>query len=369
MPDVMSDEVKAATTPWLVRISEAFDEATPEILRSLGAITPKKLGAEFWWIETKEADAIHRSPAAVFLRWKLPLSHKWPCNPSKMPDFIEKAARGLQQKFVARNPQAVFVGALNPGSPDRWFKNLAANLRDVVAKQLPSCVTREAEDQNPNAETLFALVGKEGLFSGMAAPRDCGGFHAGGGLFISTSGEGIISRAGAKIAEALHFLRLHRPALPKGARWLELGACPGGMTSELLRRDFHVTAIDVAKLDPRIAKHPLVKFVQANVAEYTPKRSDQFDALLCDMNGPPADSISQVVRLARTVLKPGGIAIFTLKLPRVRALRPALALLDETIATASRGGLRLIITTHLTANRHELTIFFEKQSSHSVTVD
>ena len=357
----MSDEslsTQKTTTPWLVRISEAFEEAAGEILRSLGAVSSKQLGAEYWWIETSDARALHRSPAAAFLRWKLPLAHTWPCNPSKMPDFIEKAARAMEQKFAARNPQAVVIGALNPGSPDRWFRHLAANLRDVAARRLPSAVARGAGDQDPEAETLFALVGKEGLFCGMAAPRECGGFHAGGGLFISTGGEGVISRAGAKIAEALHFLRLHRPPLKQGARWLELGACPGGMTSELLWRGFHVTAIDVAKLDPRITDHPLVTFVQANVADYRAKTGERFEALLCDMNGPPAGSIAQVVRLSRS-LRPGGLVVFTLKLPRVRVLRPALALLDETLATASRGGLALITTTHLTANRHELTLFFE----------
>lgn len=347
-------------SPWLVRISEAFAGIADDILKTFGATSCKQLGAEYFWIKTATPALVRESPSAKFVRWNLPLDHAWPCNPSKMDGFIDKAAQTMLQKFAARKPQAIFVGALNPGSPDRYFKNLAANLRDRAWRIFPPLVVQDAEKQDPQVETLFCLVGKEGLFCGMQSPRASNGFYPGGSKFISTSAPDTISRAGAKIAEALHYLPLHRPPMPPGSHWLELGACPGGMTSELLRREFKVTAIDVAALDKRLDGHPGLKFVRANVAEFRPDVSERYDALLCDMNGPPFDSIAQVVRLSKH-LKPDGIAVFTLKLPRVESVRAPLRLFDDIVAEASRGGLRLFAQTHLTYNRHEFTLFFERR--------
>lgn len=346
----------------LVRIPEVFAPVREEVLRAFGAQSRKWLGGEYCWIKTATPAATAKSPAAIFARWNLPLDHTWPCNPSKIEGFLDKAADALARKFASRKPQAVFIGVLNPGSPDRYFKNLAANLRDRVLRHLPALPVQNVEDQDPDAETLFALVGREGLFCGMISPRKANGFYPGGSKFIGTGTPGTISRAGAKIAEALHYLRLHRPALPPGSRWLELGACPGGMTSELLNRRHHVTAIDVAALDKRLDGHPGLTFVQTDVTDFRPSAGTRCDALLCDMNGPPSDSIRQVVRLSGT-LEPGGLVVFTLKLPRVESVSPALKLRDATVATAAAGGLDLVAGTHLTCNRHEFTLFFVRRSA------
>lgn len=343
----------------LVRISEAFAGIADEVLKQFGAVSCKPLGSEYYWIKTPTPAAVRQSMAAVFARWNLPLDHSWPCNPSKMDGFLDKAAQTLLQKFGTRKPQAIFIGLLNPGSPDRYFKNLAANLRDRALRVFPPLPVQNVEEQNPAAETLFCLVGKEGLYCGMTSPRASNGFYPGGSKFIGTSTPDTISRAGAKIAEALHYLGLHRPPMPPGSRWLELGACPGGMTSELLKREFFVTALDVAALDKRLDGHPGLIFIHSNVTEFHPTDRATYDALLCDMNGPPADSIRQVVRLSKH-LAPGGIVVFTLKLPRVESVAAPLKLLDATVATATAGGLRLFAKTHLTYNRHEFTLFFER---------
>ncbi len=345
--------------PMLVRISEAFSDITDEVLTQLGAVSSKQLGGEYHWIKTATPDAARHSKAAIFVRWSLPLDHAWPCNPSKIDGFLQKAAGAMVQKFGARKPQAIFVGVLNPNSPDRYFKNLAANLRDTVARGFPPPAIEDAEEQVPDAESLFCLVGKEGLFCGMQSPRASNGFYPGGSKFISTHTPDTISRAGAKIAEALHHLRLHRPAPAAGSRWLELGACPGGMTSELLARQYRVTAIDVAALDKRLDGFSGLTFIRSDVREFQPAAGVRYDALLCDMNGPPAESIGQVVRLSRH-LEPGGLVIFTLKLPRVDSVSAPLRMLDAIVATASAGGLRLFAKTHLTYNRHEFTLFFER---------
>lgn len=353
-----SDESSAPLLSRLVRLPELFDGISGDILARFGAESGTRLGRDYHLIRTATPEAIETSEASLYVRWHLPMAHAWPCHPRKMEGFIEKAAQTLLRKFGERHPQGIFIGTLHPTSPDRYFKTLASNLRGRVLQLFPNLPVGAVEDQDPNAETLFCLVGKEGLYCGMATPRATNGFYPGGSKYIDQDAPDTISRAGAKIAEALHYLRLHRPALPEGAHWLELGACPGGMTSELLARGQRVTAIDRAPLDPRLSGRAGLKFVLADVSDFPVGPPSSYDALLCDMNGPPEDSIAQVIRLSRA-LKKGGLVVFTLKVPRIETVEGPLAWYRLIVTTAQRAGLRLLAKTHLTYNRHEFTLFFE----------
>lgn len=358
MSESPSPETPAPSTPWLVRIPEIFEGIAGEVLRRFGAVSHTRLGLDFYLIKTTTPEAIQRSEAAKFARWNLPMDHTWPCNPQKMDGFIEKAAQTLLKKFGARHPQGIFIGTTHPTSPDKYYRSLASNLRGRVLQLFPKLAAGTVEEQDATAETLFCLVGKEGLFCGMQSPRACNGLYPGGSKFIDQDSPDTISRAGAKIAEALHYLLLHRPPLPEHSHWIELGACPGGMTSELLARKQRVTAIDRAPLDPRLDGRPGLRFVLEDVAAFEPRTHTTYDALLCDMNGPPEESIEQVIRLSR-FLKKGGLIVFTLKVPRIETVEEPCALFRFITGMASAAGLKLFAQTHLTYNRHEFTLFFE----------
>ncbi|TDU69223.1 hypothetical protein EI77_02871 [Prosthecobacter fusiformis] len=346
---------------WLVRIPEIFEGVAGEVLERFGATSTTRLGQDYYLIKTPKPSAIHESESAKFARWNLPLDHSWPCNPQKMEGFIEKAAQTLLKKFGDRQPQGLFIGQLNPTSPDKYYKGLASNLRGRALQLFPKLDANTVEEQAPEKPTLFCLVGKEGLFCGMQSPRLSNGLYAGGSKYIDQDSPDIISRAGAKIAEALHYLLLHRPPLVKGSHWVELGACPGGMTSELLAREQRVTAIDRAPLDRRLDNRPGLKFVHADVATFTPQAGTVYDAVLSDLNGPPYESMDHVIRLSR-FLKPRGLVVFTLKIPRIESVDEPCELFRKTVKTATKAGLRLFAQTHLTYNRHEFTLFFEKVS-------
>jgi hypothetical protein len=355
---VPSDDSTALLRARLVRLPELFDGIAEGILTRFGAETTTRLGRDYYLIRTATSGRLRESEAALYVRWQVPMDHTWPCHPRKMEGFIEKAAQTLLRKFGDRKPQGIFIGTLHPTSPDRYFKTLASNLRGRVLQLFPNLPVGAVEDQDPLIETLFCLVGKEGLYCGMATPREANGFYPGGSKYIDQDAPDTISRAGAKIAEALHYLRLHRPVLPEGAHWLELGACPGGMTSELLARGQRVTAIDRSPLDARLNGRPGLKFVLADVSDFPVGTRGSYNALLCDMNGPPADSIAQVIRHSPS-LKKGGLVVFTLKVPRIETIDGPLAWYRLILATAEKAGLRLLAKTHLTYNRHEFTLFFE----------
>jgi 23S rRNA (cytidine2498-2'-O)-methyltransferase len=346
--------------PWLIRISEVFAGYSAEIINGLGGKVSKVLGSEYYLIQTGEPAAIHHSAASGYLRWNLPVEHAWPCNPEKMDGFVEKAAQAIFKKFGGRNPQAIFIGQLDPSAPNRYYKTLASNLRGRTLQLFPSEIAafKDVEAQDSRRATLFCLIGKQGLFCGMQSPKDSNGFYAGGTKYISQNSPDTISRAGAKIAEALHYLLMHRPAPKKGSHWLELGASPGGMTAELLGRNYKVTAIDRAPLDKRLVGQPGLLSAVLDVAAFKPNAGMRYDAILCDMNGDARESIRQVCRLSEN-LTTGGLVVFTLKTPGVTGFAEMNELLSFAVATAGEAGLKHIATTHLTYNRHELTLFFE----------
>jgi 23S rRNA (cytidine2498-2'-O)-methyltransferase len=349
------------TSSWLIRIPELFADFGPEILAGLGAVPLKKLGGDYQLVQLADPAALHGSEWAKFVSWNLPVHHAWPCCPQKMDGFVEKAAQAVFRKFGALNPQTLLVGPLQTGGAHPYYKHLATNLRGRTLQLFPPLpAVQDVESQDPAAPSLFCLVGKEGLFCGMQSPRDSNGFYPGGTKFIRQNAPETISRAGAKIAEALHYLNLHRPELPEGAHWLELGACPGGMTSELLARGYRVTAIDKAPLDARLNGAAGLKFIRSDVAELRLADSERFDALLCDMNGDARAALRQVLRLSRN-LNPGGIIVFTLKGAGVESPAEMNELSRAAITYATASGLSRIATTHLTYNRQEFTVLLERR--------
>ena len=345
---------------WLVRIPEVFVEWRDEILQGLGAESMKRLGKDYDVIRLSDPSVLFDSDAAKFLSWKLPIDHSWPCNPAKTDSFVEKAAQALAKKFADESLQAVLTSALDPSSSNRYYRTLASNLRGRALQLFPDQVAQQSdvEGQHPKEPSLFCFVGKEGLFAGMQTPLLSGGFHAGGTKFIKQSAPEVISRAGAKLAEALHHLLLLQPMPPTGSHWLELGASPGGMTAELLARDYQVTAIDRAPLDARLKNAKGLTAIVGDAASFHPPSGVRYDAILSDMNGDASHSLAHVIRLSRYA-KPSAVVIFTVKLPGSATYGEVNEKVASVITDARKGGLRLLQCKHLTYNRMEFTCFFQ----------
>ena len=358
-PALEESNTKPSPAAWLLRVSEVFNESQAGILGELDARIIRKLGREFILAHIGDSGKLHGSPAAKFIRWNLPVHHSWPCCPKETPGFIEKAAQALFRKFGDANPQTVVMGALDPGASNRYYRTLASNLRGRTLQLFPKEIgeIHDAENQRGDLPTLFCLVGREGLFCGLQSPADSKGFYPGGTKFISQSGNAVISRAGAKVVEALHYLQLRQAPPETGSHWLELGACPGGMTSELLARGYRVTAVDRAPLDKRLDHSPGLRSVVADAASFSPEKNAVYDAILSDMNGGALESIATVCRLSRH-LREGGLVIFTLKTTGAVGLEEINALEDAVVERASASGLRLLDHRHLSYNRHEFTLFF-----------
>ena len=340
---------------WLVRIPDVFADLADAI-----APHARRLPSEgdYHRIESSGAGFPVADAARIFLRWRLPVHHAWPCNPEKTSRFVEKAATAMAEKFSPFHPRGLRIGAFEPMAARGEFRKLASNLRGRTL-QLMQESTASAESIAPDAPVVFALVGKSGLFCGLQTPREANGFHPGGTRYIRQSDLEIPSRAGAKIVEALHHIRLLANPPQPGTEWLELGASPGGMTAELIRHGFRVTAIDRAPLHPSLALRPELSFARADVTRWLPPAGKTFGALLCDMNGPAESAIAQVARLS-AALEPGATVIHTLKTPAENTFLEIIALHQRILTAAAKAGLAHLQTTHLTYNRREFTMFLAR---------
>lgn len=134
--------------------------------------------------------------------------------------------------------------------------------------------------------------------------------HWTGGMHRFKKGPEQISRAEFKLLEALASFDID---ISMPGRVLDLGAAPGGWTRIMLEHGWLATAVDPAKLDPRLMGRQGLIYKAENIRDYQ-SDSGQFDFLLNDMRMDMAESVAEMLRAAPW-LKPGAVAIMTLKLP------------------------------------------------------
>lgn len=357
IPDPEALEAPAAG-PWLVRIPEVFAEEGAALRRRWSPTGSTPLGTEFHLLRATSAAAMAGPEALLFTSWRLPVGHRWPCRPRTMEGFVEKAAQGLARTFAGRSPEAILVGLLQTGTPNTYYRKLASNLRGRLLQVFPPMPGGGGMEVRPDAPVLYCLIGPEGLYAGLTTPRQANGLRPGGARPAVSAGADAISRAGAKIEEAMESLQLCRALPPAGAHWLELGASPGGMTRALLARSYRVTAVDRAPLDPRMDRAHGLTFHRMDAPLFRAAPDEVFDALLCDLNGPADAALAAAVRQA-PALRPAAPVVFTLKLAGVTGVAAAVARRDAVVAEAAAAGWRFVAQAHLPSNRREFTLFFE----------
>jgi 23S rRNA (cytidine2498-2'-O)-methyltransferase len=353
----MTEPAAASLEPawWLVRVPEVFAEFAQSIAPSSVA---KDGEGDYRRVVATGSDFPILPGVRMFCRWQMPVHHAWPCNPEKTTGFIEKAAAAIAGKFSTHHPKALLIGSFEPHAKHGYFRKLASNLRGRALQCMPGAAAG-VDLLEPDDPVVHVLVGRTGLFCGLQTPRQANGFHPGGTRFIRQSGGEVLSRAGAKIVEALHHMRMFGTPPEHGAHWLELGACPGGMTSELLRHGYRVTAIDRAPLAAALDRADGLEFFLADVSRWKPSAGRRFDALLCDMNGPASDAFAQVARLAPS-LQAGAMIVFTLKTAGAEGVGEMIQMEHHIRSAAASAGIRHLQTTHLTYNRREFTMFLDR---------
>ena len=165
------------------------------------------------------------------------------------------------------------------------------------------------------------------------------------------------SRSTLKLEEAI--LTMLSPAQQElvfrpGARAVDLGACPGGWTYQLVQREMYVEAIDNGLIDDALMATGLVEHFAADGFTYKPQFG-RVDLLVCDM-------IEQPDRVARLmgdwlVKKWADHAIFNLKLPMKRRYETVVEAMDDLQARLHELKDRFDVhLRHLYHDRDEITV-------------
>jgi 23S rRNA (cytidine2498-2'-O)-methyltransferase len=282
----------------------------------------------------------------VFLRHLHPVNGQEAWNGS-----LESLVEALREKLVRHSAiaaggerVAVQVRKTEHAAPGVSPSSVKHGLDEVLTVK-PGIVPVVRE-----AEWIISLFLTEDLiYWGISRPSDNLSDWPGGAVRYRKE-EGQVSRAKFKLLEAEQTFGLdftqYRAAL-------DVGAAPGGWTSLLLERGLDVTAIDPAKLDPGVLKHPKLTYYQKNAGDVKLK-PDSFDLLVCDMSWSPRQMVKLIQGLLYS-LKPGGTAIITLKLMHGKALQ---SLREATEDFEPQ--LSLQKAKQLFHNREELTLFLVK---------
>ena len=171
----------------------------------------------------------------------------------------------------------------------------------------------------------------------------------GGGAQRFQREDGQVSRAEFKLLEALSVFGI---ALPAAGRALDLGAAPGGWTRLLAAKMAHVTAVDPAVLDTRVAAIANVQAARMTAERFlATATAGAFEVVANDMRLDAVDS-AQVMRAALRVLAPGGFALMTLKLPEHGARQR----MEDALGVV-RGGWEVAGARQLFHNRSEVTLW------------
>jgi 23S rRNA (cytidine2498-2'-O)-methyltransferase len=169
--------------------------------------------------------------------------------------------------------------------------------------------------------------------------------------------EGQISRAEFKLLEAVSVFQL---TLPAEGRALDIGASPGGWTRLLAENGLQVDAVDPGDLDDRLRGNPRVTHIRKRAQDFLPI-AKQYSIIVNDMKMDARASISLMLQ-AQSHLTPGGIAVMTLKMPRMaqsaKGARTSLAMVHSDLHHLSRNYI-IRGARQLYHNRNEVTVALE----------
>jgi len=172
---------------------------------------------------------------------------------------------------------------------------------------IPSFSDREIINQDINIISIF-IHGSE-YYVGFSKSSDNLNFHSDEYRISSRAGGREISRAENKLIEALASFNVELEG--KGTA-LDLGAAPGGWSKGLAEYGYEVLAVDPANLHPKLENDPRIKHIRKKAQDI--KLEKPLDLIVDDMNMEPKDT-AKIMNDIAPLLKEGGLAIVTIKLP------------------------------------------------------
>ncbi|NJO07607.1 MAG: methyltransferase domain-containing protein, partial [Chloroflexaceae bacterium] len=200
----------------------------------------------------------------------------------------------------------------------------------------------------PQGRVLSILIAEQTAYMGISwAAQNVSPFTGG----EMTFDEPVPNRAGHKLLEALATFKIR---LFPGLRALDLGAAPGAWTEILRRRGVWVTAVAPREMYDWLQVDPFIQAVPVTAEEYLHQCDTTYDLLLNDMIVAAQDSARLMTAYAPH-LRPGGIALMTLKL----RMHDPRRLMDHTLRIL-RKAYTIVAVRQLVSNRKEVTLYLRR---------
>ncbi len=230
-------------------------------------------------------------------------------------------------------------------------KKITTPLKKALEKQ--DTLLREQVKNRPVLHVMFlsnnaAYVGFSYSFNNSPYPM--------GILRLRMPGDAP-SRSTLKLDEAFHVFvpedeREERVA--SGMKAVDLGACPGGWTYQLVRRGMFVQAIDNGPMDDKLMDSGQVKHFREDGFKFRPERRN-IHWLVCDMVEKPARVTNLMIDWAvNDFVKE---IIFNLKLPMKKRFDCVYENLDMIREELSQYGVKFELKAkHLYHDREEVTV-------------
>lgn len=175
------------------------------------------------------------------------------------------------------------------------------------------------------------------------------------------------SRSTLKLEEAFHLFIPYdewEERLASGMKAVDLGACPGGWTYQLVRRSMMVDAVDNGSMAESLMQTGQVRHHRIDGFKFTP-HTKNITWLVCDMVEKPA----KVAALITDWLLKGWCreAIFNLKLPMKKRYQEVSHILNKISQTLNENGINAQIQAkQLYHDREEITVHVRRIWSASI---
>ena len=230
------------------------------------------------------------------------------------------------------------------------YKSYRNNFRDQLNERLSQ--HNLYEDRKQGNQILSVFISNKTVYAGYSY-KDMNLSNWNGGM-MHCAKEGSISRAEFKLLEAIEVFHLDMNQFKKAA---DLGAAPGGWTHALLNHNLSVTAIDPAKMDSELMKHPKLTHYREMTQTYLARGLDEkFDLIVNDMKMDVVLSAS-ITNEFEHVLNDNGLIIMTFKLPNKYSYLNVKRGIEELSKVYD-----FVVARQLFHNRSEVTVVFKKRS-------
>lgn len=294
------------------------------------------------------AKTIERAQA-VFLRHLAPVQVRLDLTgtPDDVPLLVD-AALDLSGRFDTGRSFAVQTRILGEGKLP--YRKVTVN--ETISEQIEERVGAAMDCRQPEQVVSLLCTSTAGYIGVSDTASNRSAWPGGKHRFKREDGQ--VSRAEFKLLEAIDVFGL---TLPNEGRALDMGASPGGWTRILAAAGLRVTAVDPAELDARLRGRSGIEHVRARIQDYLTS-APQFDVIVNDIKM-DARASARIMVDSSGHLTPGGLAIMTLKLPKlpgtVKMGRKLLGIVSEDIDRL-RQAYRVVGARQLYHNRSEVTV-------------